>query len=189
MGNTPKRCLKCRHYSNTLDAGGLCNHLTLREGAGDPCGCRCTFEHEEPTDEIVDKRVALYGDPVDTFVRIAQVWSGITGFDIKPIHVPLMQAGMKLVRTEVSPDYSDNSDDVDGYMDIFRRLVGEDMIHARTPQEYWAQKEANTTTLAMVMAKAEPPCIHCGEEEAFHNPTTGQCAKPGHDHSRFEVKA
>jgi hypothetical protein len=52
-----------------------------------------------------------------------------------------MMAGMKLVRTSVTPDYSDNSDDVDGYMDIFRRLVGDDMVHARTPAEYWAQKD------------------------------------------------
>jgi hypothetical protein len=143
----------------------------------------------ETTNEIVDRRVTLYGDPVDTFARIAQVWSGIIGHEIQPCEVPLMQAGMKLVRSQVSPDYSDNSDDVDGYMDIFRKVVGEDMIHARTPQEYWAQKEANTTTLAMVMAKAEPQCIHCDEEEAFHNPTTQQCVRPGFRHCRFEVEA
>jgi hypothetical protein len=56
-----------------------------------------------------------------------------------------MMAGMKLVRTDVTPDYSDNSDDVDGYMDIFRRLVGEDMVHARTPAEYWAAKDGACT--------------------------------------------
>jgi hypothetical protein len=140
----------------------------------------------DTTNEIVDQRVSLYGDPALTFARIAEVWSGILGHHVNPSDVPLMQAGMKLVRAQVTPDYSDNSDDVDGYMDIFRTVVGEDMIHARTPQEYWNQKYEQTTTLAVV--QHEPQCINCGEEEAFHNPTTGQCAKPGHDHSRFEVK-
>jgi hypothetical protein len=44
--------------------------------------------------------------------------------------------GMKLVRTKETPDYSDNSDDVEGYLDIFRKLVGKDMVHARTVNEY-----------------------------------------------------
>ena len=96
----------------------------------------------DTTDEVVAKRVSLYGDPQQTFIDIAHVWSGILGHEVKPIEVPLMLAGMKLVRTRVSPDYSDNSDDVDGYMDIFRRLMGEDMVHARTPDEYWAVKDA-----------------------------------------------
>lgn len=102
--------------------------------------------NKETTDEVVAKRVRLYGDPEETFIRIAQVWSGILGHDVNPVEVPLMLAGMKLVRTQVSPDYSDNSDDVDGYMDIFRRLVGDDMIHARTPQEYWDEQGARITS-------------------------------------------
>lgn len=107
---------------------------------------------EENAEELVARRVAIYGDPVDGFVRIAQVWTGILGFEVQPVQVPLMMAGMKLVRTSVTPDYSDNSDDVDGYMDIFRRLVGDDMVHARTPAEYWAQKD--TTWLDEAKAEA-----------------------------------
>ena len=38
------------------------------------------------------------------------------------------------------PCYSDNSDDIEGYLDIFRKLVGEDMIHARTVSDFIAQK-------------------------------------------------
>jgi len=95
---------------------------------------------EENAEELVSRRVALYGDPIDGFIRIAQTWTGILGTEVKPYQVPLMMAAMKLVRTSVTPDYSDNSDDVDGYMDIFRRLVGDDMVHARTPAEYWEAK-------------------------------------------------
>ena len=86
--------------------------------------------------EVIDRRVQVYGNPVETFARIAQVWSGIIGYEIQPVEVPLMMAGMKMVRAQVMPDYSDNSDDIDGYMDIFRQLVGPDMISARTVNEF-----------------------------------------------------
>jgi Domain of unknown function (DUF6378) len=92
--------------------------------------------------ELIDDRVAVYGDPVVTFVQIAQVWSGIIGYEIEPCEVPLMLIGMKLVRTAQAPDYSDNSDDVEGYLDIFRRIVGADMVHARTIEQYVNLKAA-----------------------------------------------
>lgn len=90
--------------------------------------------------EIDDVRTKVYGDPVDTYRRVAQVWSGILGHTVQPLEVPLLMAGLKLVRTQVSPDYSDNSDDIDGYIDIFRQIVGPDMIDARTVREYIEQK-------------------------------------------------
>jgi hypothetical protein len=95
---------------------------------------------DEPTDEIVDRRVRLYGDAVQVNIRIAQVWTGILGHEVKPVEVPLMMAGLKLVRAQVTPDYSDSSDDVHGWTNIFQMMVGGDMIHARTPAEYWEQK-------------------------------------------------
>lgn len=97
-------------------------------------------EREGTLGEIIDRRVRVYGNPNENFERIAQVWSGIVGHPIKAVEVPLMMAGMKLVRTQVSPDYSDNSDDIDGYMDIFRALVGDEMIQARSVSDYIEQK-------------------------------------------------
>lgn len=91
--------------------------------------------------EVIDTRVQVYGDPVVTFVQIAQVWSGILGVEVQPTSVPLCLIGMKLVRTVQAPDYSDNSDDVEGYLDIFRQIVGDDMIHARSVAEYIALKD------------------------------------------------
>jgi hypothetical protein len=44
--------------------------------------------------------------------------------------------GYKILRAQHTPDYSDNSDDIEGYLDIFRELVGEDMVHARSVSEY-----------------------------------------------------
>lgn len=90
--------------------------------------------------EVIDRRTQVYGDPQETFVRIAQVWSGILGHPVAAVEVPLLMAGMKMVRAQVMPDYSDNSDDIDGYLDIFRQLVGDDMIHARTVADFIAQK-------------------------------------------------
>lgn len=97
-------------------------------------------EQETIVAELIDGRQKLYGDAVDGMERIAKVWSGILGFEVRPDQVPVMMMGLKLVRTSVSPDYSDNSDDVEGFLDIFRKVVGDDMIHARTGQEYWAEK-------------------------------------------------
>lgn len=90
--------------------------------------------------ELIDQRVALYGEPVECLKRIAKVWSGILGYEVRADQVSLCLIGLKSVRASISPDYSDNSDDIEGYLDIFRKSVGEDMIHARTGAEYWAQK-------------------------------------------------
>ena len=46
------------------------------------------------------------------------------------------------MRADQTPDYSDNSDDIEGYLDIFRKIVGEDMIHARSVSDYVEQKAA-----------------------------------------------
>ena len=46
-----------------------------------------------------------------------------------------------MLRRQHTPDYSDNSDDIEGYLDIFRTLVGDDMVHARSVEEYLVQKQ------------------------------------------------
>lgn len=88
--------------------------------------------------ELIDGRVDVYGDPVTGFIRHAQVWSGILGIEVHPWQVALCMIGYKLVRTSITPDYSDNSDDVDGYLDIFKQLIGDDMVQARDTAAYLA---------------------------------------------------
>ena len=93
---------------------------------------------ENPTvsEELIDGRRGVYGEPTDTFARIAQMISGLLGHEVQAWQVPLILVITKMVRTNQCPTYSDNSDDIDGYMVIFRELVGEDMIHARSVEEY-----------------------------------------------------
>lgn len=89
---------------------------------------------------IVSERARVYGDPLDTFPRIAQAWSGIIGHDVSALHVALCMMAIKMVRAAEVPDYSDNSDDIAGYLEVFRELVGPDMVHATSVDEYVAQK-------------------------------------------------
>ena len=99
------------------------------------------INNESVVSEVVDGRNSVYGDPVETFSRIAEVWSGILGHTVNATDVPLCLIGLKLIRTVEAPDYSDNSDDIEGYLDIFRKIVGPDMIHARSVTEYVAQRD------------------------------------------------
>lgn len=146
MNQNEKKCRHCGHDGQALDAGGYCNQLVLREGVGDTCGCLCTWDtvtallEASAGEEIVDDRVSVYGDPIDTHIRIAQVWSGILGHEVNAVDVPLLMAGLKLVRTQITPTYADNSDDVEGYIEIFRQIVGPDMVHARTASDFRAQR-------------------------------------------------
>lgn len=89
--------------------------------------------------ELIDGRVDVYGDPAVVFVRQAQGWSAILGIEVQPWQVALCMLQYKLVRTAVTPDYSDNSDDIEGYRDIFLTLIGDDMVHARDTKEYIAK--------------------------------------------------
>lgn len=95
------------------------------------------LKSEDVVTELIDGRVDVYGDPVEVFTRHAQVWSGILGVEVQPWQVALCMMGYKMVRTAVTPDYSDNSDDIDGYKDIFVKLMP-DMVHARNTADYLA---------------------------------------------------
>lgn len=92
------------------------------------------------TDEVVEQRRGIYGDPMVNFANTALIWSGLMNTTVQPWMVPLCLVGLKLQRTTVTPDYSDNSDDIDGYMAIFRELIGDDMVEARSVLDYLEQK-------------------------------------------------
>lgn len=86
--------------------------------------------------EVIDGRRSVYGQPTDTFARIAQMWSAQLGIEVNAWQVPLLLISVKLIRTGEAPTYSDNSDDIEGYLAIFREIIGLDMVHARSVDEY-----------------------------------------------------
>jgi hypothetical protein len=98
-------------------------------------------ENSSVVEDVIDGRQDVYGDPAVVFHRHAKVWSGIFGFDVTAEQVALALIAYKTVRASITPDYSDNSDDIEGYLDIFRTVVGDKMIHARSVKEYEAAKK------------------------------------------------
>lgn len=104
-----------------------------------------TDEPTPPTEaeKLLASRQAVYGDRPDQMRRTAKIWSGLTGFDIQPWMIPMMMSAYKMLRAFNAPDYSDNVDDVDGWMVMFREQMAADgmpIIQARTVEEYLDKK-------------------------------------------------
>lgn len=122
-------------------------------------------------DEVIDGRRSVYGQPVDTFARIAQMWSAQLGHEVQAWQVPLLFISAKLIRAGEAPDYSDNTDDVEGYLAIFREIMGPDMIHARSVDEYLAEinRRKNQVSDHTFGPGADPLfCFICGRSEPVH---------------------
>jgi hypothetical protein len=81
---------------------------------------------------------------------MAQMISGLLGVEVHAWQVPMILNVTKMVRTNQCPTYSDNSDDIEGYLAIFRELIGDDMVHARSVDEY-LEKQARSVLLAQQM--------------------------------------
>ena len=61
-------------------------------------------------------RAAIYGDPLPDFTRIGKVWGALLDVDDIPAHtVAAMLAGLKLVRSQISPQHEDNWVDLVAY--------------------------------------------------------------------------
>ncbi|HKN45349.1 MAG TPA: DUF6378 domain-containing protein [Propionibacteriaceae bacterium] len=101
-----------------------------------------TYSEVKLLNQLIDQRKQVYGDPATTFERVAQIWSGILDHDVSAEDVALCLIGYKVLRTQVCPVYSDNSDDISGYLDIFRTVVGKDMIHAKSVEEFVQLRQA-----------------------------------------------
>lgn len=142
----------------------------------------------ELVNEVVNDRSSVYDDPIVSMSRIALVWSALLDIEIQPWQVPIMLMGLKLVRTSTTPEYSDNSDDIEGYLGIFRKVVGDDMIVARTTQEYLAKTKERTVEKAAeaLTPKREPLrclALHYLPQGGSHDlNAVSVCIKPaGHE--------
>jgi len=73
---------------------------------------------------IVESRQDLYGDAVPNIERVARGWSILAETNITPQMVPLMMVWLKLVR-QSQAHLVDNLDDIEGYVEIMRRVIQE----------------------------------------------------------------
>ena len=143
------KCTECGHYRDAP------NHRYVRLAEEDNDHQETVWKESgnpftpatDVVTEVIDGRRSVYGNPEEVFPRHAQVWSAIIGHPVTAEQVALCLLGYKLIRTADTPDYSDNSDDIEGYLDIFRGIVGDDMIHARSVSEYLEKKERSQTTV------------------------------------------
>ena len=75
--------------------------------------------------------------------RVAEMWNGYLGTDIiTPADVAMMFTLYKAYRFKVTPDYSDNINDVLGYAEMVREVQDATggLIHAETVKEYLEKK-------------------------------------------------
>jgi hypothetical protein len=100
-----------------------------------------TTNHTEEAQELLDSRLAVYGERVKNMENVAKVFSGILGIEVRPDQVPLLMIGYKTVRAAQTPDYEDNVKDIEGYALMFRECVGDDMVAAVNTDEYLLEKE------------------------------------------------
>ena len=97
----------------------------------------------EDTKELLNSRESTYGNVVDNAQRVANMWNGYLGTDIiTAADMMMMMALYKAYRFKVTPDYSDNINDVLGYAEIVRNVQRETggLIDAETVKEYVAKK-------------------------------------------------
>lgn len=97
------------------------------------------MDKKETTDELLASRLAVYGDRVENMERTAALWSALLGVEILDWQVPLMMSAYKMLRTFETPNYSDNTDDIDGWKKMFVEVMEANhggIIQARTVEEY-----------------------------------------------------
>jgi hypothetical protein len=110
--------------------------------------------------ELLDSRLAVYGERTKNMENVAKVFSGILGTEVRPDQVPLLMVGYKTVRASQTPDYEDNVKDIEGYAIMFREIIGDDMIAAVTTDEYLKEKNRRATQLPP--ATKPETCMGCG---------------------------
>jgi hypothetical protein len=136
-----------------------------------------TNNHTEEAQNLLDSRLAVYGERVENMTRVAKVFSGILGTEVRPDQVPLLMAGYKTVRASITPDYEDNVKDIEGYALMFREIIGDDMIPAVNTDEYILEK--GRRQLAKEELNKHARAYNSRYEEA--QPTTAQAIKLQHE--------
>lgn len=72
---------------------------------------------------VVEERVSIYGSPVENMERIAQAFSAVLGVPVTPVQASMLFVVLKVVRESQGEHLDDNLDDIEGYVEIARRVV------------------------------------------------------------------
>lgn len=65
---------------------------------------------------VTKDRDAQHGDPIENFKRVATMWSGYLGIEVKPVDVGWMMAIFKAARGRHAPSNRDSYADAAGYV-------------------------------------------------------------------------
>ena len=112
-------------------------------------------EDNTDTAALLAGRESVYGNRVDNMTRVAEMWNGYLGTDIiTPADVAMMFTLYKAYRFKITPDYSDNINDVLGYAEMVREVqeATGGLIHAETVKEYLEKKAAASTIASEAQA-------------------------------------
>ena len=78
----------------------------------------------EAARDVTASREAHHGDPRDTFVRIAEMWTAILGTVVEAHHVALCMGALKIIRAAQDPKRGDNWVDLAGYAACGAEVAG-----------------------------------------------------------------
>jgi hypothetical protein len=78
---------------------------------------------------LLEERGKQYGDAVEQYARVAQVWSGIIGHEVTALQAALCMVGLKVVRAEMAPDHQDSFDDAQGYVRLSEKIAAPTPTH------------------------------------------------------------
>lgn len=87
-------------------------------------------------DDVISKAAELingaratdYGDPVESFTRLAMIWSAILGVEVTASQVALCLAGLKMARLAHTPSHADSWVDLVGYAALGGEISGSDVV-------------------------------------------------------------
>lgn len=78
----------------------------------------------EKAQKLVDGRDKSehYGPPEEFMRRLAKMWGGYLGLELKPTDAAMMMALLKAARLRTNPDHEDSLVDFAGYARIYERV-------------------------------------------------------------------
>lgn len=122
----------CKKYANLACVGGCDDDHCFRHGEqrfpddsykelmgdyGDSPVLRKAVETVDGRDKSDH-----YGPPEEFMGRLAKLWGGYLGMELKPTDAALMMALLKAARLRTNPDHEDSLVDFAGYARIYERV-------------------------------------------------------------------